>query len=272
VKARDLLRALRFTRGPREYGSTVASFDLPREGEVRVAHWLHPGEESKVITQASIDALRVFLQPGDVAIDIGAHTGDSTLPIALAVGPSGTVFALEPNPYVFKVLAQNASLNSSKAHIVPLMFAAMPQDGEFDFKYTDEGFCNGGFLGSTSSWRHGNFWTLRVQGRHLLRYLESQSPDAFARLRYIKCDTEGFDRQVMETLASAIQARRPYLKSEIYKHLPTAERARYFDDLRAWGYRVFKCEEQQYRGEELGSRDVDRWRHFDIFAIPEELA
>jgi FkbM family methyltransferase len=237
-----------------------------------MARWLHPGEESKVITQASIDALRMFLRPGDVAIDIGAHTGDSTLPIALAVGASGTVFALEPNRYVFKVLAQNASLNPSKAHIVPLMFAAMPHDGEFDFKYTDEGFCNGGFLQSISSWRHGNFSTLRVQGRHLLRYLESHAPDALARLRYIKCDTEGFDRQIMGTLAGAITASRPYIKSEIYKHLPTAERTRHFDDLRAWGYRVFKCEEQPYRGEELFRRDVDRWPHYDIFAIPEELA
>lgn len=30
-----------------------------------------------------------------MAIDIGAHVGDSTLPIALAIGPSGVVLALE---------------------------------------------------------------------------------------------------------------------------------------------------------------------------------
>jgi len=51
--------------------------------------------------------------------------------MALAVGASGTVFALEPNPYVFRVLETTAGLNPTKAHIVPLMCAAMPADGEF---------------------------------------------------------------------------------------------------------------------------------------------
>ena len=39
------------------------------------------------------------------------------------------MFALEPNPYVFKVLELNASLNPASTRIVPLMFAAMPADG-----------------------------------------------------------------------------------------------------------------------------------------------
>src|SRR6185295_7687850 len=110
----------------------------------------------------SIGALHGFLQPGDIAIDIGAHTGDSTLPMALAVGPAGTVFALGPNPYVFKVLEKNAGLNPSATHIVPLMFAAMPEDGEFEFEYSDEGYCNGGFHQGISRWTHGHFSKLRV--------------------------------------------------------------------------------------------------------------
>ena len=52
--------------------------------------------------------------PGDAAIDIGAHTGDTALPVALAVGPQGAVFALEPNPFTYKVLIANAGLNREK--------------------------------------------------------------------------------------------------------------------------------------------------------------
>src|SRR5262249_29870038 len=92
------------------------------------------------------------------------------------------------------------------------------------------------------------------------------------RLRLIKIDTEGFDRHVMRSLADVVSIHRPYIKSEIYKHLPSNERAGYFDDLRGLGYRVFKCEENDYRGEELlRPDDLTRWRHFDIFAVPEEL-
>ncbi len=272
MKLKDLPRAFGFKSAPREYGSEIATFALPTDGEVRLARWLHPGETPKSVTQASVDALRAFLRDGDVAIDIGAHTGDSTLPIALATGPRGTVFALEPNPHVFKVLALNATLNPSTSQIVPLMFAAMPHDGQFEFEYSDSGYCNGGFHVGLSRWKHGHFSTLRVEGKHLADYLRQHAAQQLARLRYIKIDTEGFDRAVARSLADLLRTFRPYIKTEIYKHLPDAERAGYHADLRQLGYRVFKCEELEYRGEELGPDDLTRWKHFDVFAVPEELA
>ena len=272
MKLRDVPRAFGFGQAPREYPYDVATFTLPAEGVVRLARWLHPGEVAKVVTQDSVDALRSFLREGDVAIDIGAHTGDSTLPIGLAVGPRGVVFALEPNPYVFKVLAATATLNPQKARIVPLMFAAMPRDGEFEFEYSDAGYCNGGYHQGISRWRHGHFSTLRVAGRDLAAYLRAQAPEELKRLRYIKIDTEGFDRAVVQSLGELLSAARPYLKTEIYRHLPDAERRGYYDDLRVLGYRVFKCEGDVYRGEELGRDDLSRWKHFDVFAVPDELA
>jgi FkbM family methyltransferase len=272
VKLKDLPRALGFGSSPREYGSEILTFSLPAHGDVKFARWLHPGETPKSVTEASVDALRSFLREGDVAIDIGAHTGDSTLPMALAVGPGGTVFALEPNPYVFKVLALNATLNPSAGRIVPLMFAAMPEDGEYEFEYSDDGYCNGGLHSGMSAWKHGHFSKLRVAGRNLAEYLRQHAAAELPKLRYIKIDTEGFDRAVARSLAGILRTERPYLKTEIYKHLPDAERTGYHADLRQLGYRVFKCEESVYRGEELGPGDLSRWKHFDVFAIPEELA
>jgi FkbM family methyltransferase len=269
VKLRDVPRALGFGAAPREYGSETRTFSLPTDGEVQLARWLHPQEKPKAVTQSSVDALRRFLGAGDVALDIGAHTGDSTVPIALAVGRSGTVFALEPNPYVFRTLALNASLNPSKTHIVPLMFAAMPRDGEFEFDYSDSGYCNGGFHQSISRWRHGHFSRLRVQGRNLADYLRRHAREEIPRLKYIKIDTEGFDRAVFSSLADLVKAARPYIKTEIYKYLSSAERTGYYDDLRGSGYRVFKCEDDEYRGAELARQEMSRWKHFDVFAIPE---
>lgn len=245
---------------------------LPVDGEVRFAQWQHPKETPSVISQEEVTALRQLLRPGDAAIDVGAHTGDSTVPIALAVGREGTVLALEPNPYVFKVLSSNAALNPAKTNIVPLMFAATPQDGEFTFHYSDEGYCNGGSHESTNRWVHGHFMSLRVAGRDLLRYLREQAPEVMARLRYVKIDTEGSDRAVAQSIRELLRTARPYIKSEIYKHLPDAERAAYWDDLRSLRYRVFKCEAQHRRGQELERDDMSRWRHFDILAVPEELA
>jgi FkbM family methyltransferase len=270
VKLKDLPRAFGFRGGVREYGTEVTEVPFS-EGTIRFARWLHPAEGQKTVSENSVSALRSFLRRGDVAIDIGAHTGDSTVPIALAVGAEGTVFALEPNPYVFKVLELNASLNAGVTHIVPLMFAAMPSDGDFDFEYSDEGFCNGGFHQSISAWRHGHFTKLRVQGRNLFDYLSATSPESLTRIRFVKIDTEGFDRAVAQTLAPLLRASRPFLKTEIYKHMPASERHAYFDDLRALGYACFKCGDDEYRGEPLNrASDLTKWRHFDLFAVPDE--
>jgi FkbM family methyltransferase len=269
---KDLPRALGFRTRPREYPSAISDIILAG-GPIRFARWLHPGESYKTVTQESVDALHAFLREGDVAIDIGAHTGDSTLPMALAVGRAGTVFALEPNPYVFRILAQNAALNRASTNIVPLMFAAMPADGEFEFEYSDEGYCNGGFHQSVSAWRHGHFSRLRVHGKNLLAYLRASAPETLPKIRFIKIDTEGFDRHVARTLVELLERSRPYLKTEIYKHMPDAERAGYFGDLRALGYRLFKCGDVELRGDELRAPgDLSKWRHFDVLAVPEELA
>ncbi|MEO8256451.1 MAG: FkbM family methyltransferase [Acidobacteriota bacterium] len=271
MKLRDLGRVIGLGSSPREYPLEIVNCRLAADGDVQFARWLHPGETPKVVTQDSVDALRSFLHEGDVAIDIGAHTGDSTLPIALAVGPGGMVFALEPNPYVFKVLAANAGLNPTRTRIVPLMFAAMPADGEFEFEYSDAGYCNGGFHQGISRWRHGHFSKLRVAGRNLVAYLSRHAPDTLARVRYVKIDTEGFDRAVVQSIAPLIREARPYLKTEIYKHLPHDQRAAYFDELRGFGYRLFKWEDDRtYRGQELGRDDLSRWKHFDVFAVPAE--
>lgn len=270
MKLKDVPRALGFGSAPREYPYEVATFNLPSDGEVRLARWLHPGETPKSVTQESVDALRAFLREGDVAVDIGAHTGDTTLPIALAVGRRGLVYALEPNPYVFTVLAANARLNPSKTRIVPLMFAAMPRDDEFEFEYSDSGYCNGGYHQGVGRWTHGHFSKLRVEGRDLVEYLKRDDPGILPRVRYVKIDTEGFDRTVTASLGGLIAAARPYVKAEIYKHLPDDERRGYYDDLVRLRYRVFKWEDHSYRGQLLGRDDLSRWKHFDIFAVPEE--
>ncbi len=235
MKLKHLPRALGFAASPREYPTEVRAFTLPADGEIQFARWLHPSETPKTVTEDSVNALRGFLRDGDVAIDIGAHTGDSAVPMALAVGPRGTVFALEPNPYVFKVLDLNATLNPTKCHIVPLMFAAMPSDGVFEFEYSDSGYCNGGYHGPLSRWTHGDFSKLRVEGRDLVAYLRRTAASELTRLRYIKIDTEGFDRAVAGSLRVLLESARPYIKSEIYKHMPGDERAGYHADLRALG-------------------------------------
>ena len=269
MKAKEWIYLLGLRPKPRSYGYEVRTFQLPTDGEIQYAQWLHPRESAKTIRQESVDALREFLSPGDVAIDIGAHTGDSTLPMALAVGASGTVLALEPNPYVFPILEKNSQLNASKTHIVPLMFAATPEEGEFDFEYSDSGFCNGGLHEGISRWKHGHAFALRVRGRNLAAVLAREYADLVPRIRYIKVDAEGYDATVLSTLTGVIARTRPYLRAEVFKASSAPLRERLFHLIAGLDYAIHHMEnDTHYLGERIEPRDLMNWPHYDIFCVP----
>lgn len=55
--------------------------------------------------------LRSSVKPGSVCFDVGAHVGIYALSLARWTGPTGQVFAFEPNPETRKVLAGNIRRN-----------------------------------------------------------------------------------------------------------------------------------------------------------------
>lgn len=252
-----------------EFGTKLAHFQLAREGQVDFAQWQHPKERGCEITQTQVDRLRQFIRPGDTVLDIGAYTGDTTVPMALAAGPAGYTLAFEPNPYVFKVLTKNALLNREKTHIVPFNFAATAQNGSFTFHYSDASYCNGGFLSRINRRDHGHEHALEVQGKNLATWLRCEYPAELQRLSYIKIDAEGYDRHVIASIADIIREHRPTIQCEVYKRLDASERNALFDLISSLGYNVFKLEsEQTDLGQPLDRDAMARWKHFDIVALP----
>jgi FkbM family methyltransferase len=61
--------------------------------------------------EEEIGFLRLFLQPGQQAIDVGANYGIYTLSIAKAVGPTGAVWAFEPASSTAAFLEQGIAAN-----------------------------------------------------------------------------------------------------------------------------------------------------------------
>lgn len=269
MRLKELFYFLNLKPQPKKYGYKIVQFDLATEGRVDYAQWLHPKESDKHIRQEEVDELRRFVRPGDVVIDVGAHSGDSTIPMALAAGRQGCVFALEPNGFVYPVLQKNAALNEEKTRIVPLDFAATEDDGDFEFEYSDAGFCNGGLHKDISKWRHGHAFKLKVTGKNLERFLMEWYPAEVSNIRYIKTDCEGYDLEVLKSLKALIAKTSPFLKVEVFKHLSEDRRRELYGLLCNLGYRVFKFEnEAHYRGALLQAGDLMRWRHYDIFAVP----
>lgn len=56
--------------------------------------------------------IQMYLSPGDIYIDVGANIGTLVLVAAGAIGKTGRVIALEPNPTTFKYLRENINLNN----------------------------------------------------------------------------------------------------------------------------------------------------------------
>lgn len=267
MKAKELFYLLGLRPSVRTYGHKIESYPADG-GTVEYANWLHPKQKPCDIGQAEIDFLRSFIRPGDCAIDIGALTGDTALPIALACGPSGTLLAFEPNPHVYKVLEINSRLNAGKVNIVPLNHAVTEQDGDYVFEYSDPGYSNGGLHEGISIWRHGHAFPLNVKGVALSSLLKRQYPEVFSKLRYIKIDVEGYDLNVMRSIRDVLAAKRPYIRTEVYKWLPDDKRRETFRFLTGLGYVVRSVDENWQWGPQLTETDMFRDRGFDIFAVP----
>jgi len=270
LKLRELLNLIGLRPGPKRYGFEVRQFHLPGDGLIEYAQWLHPHEARQQITAASVARLREFVDEGDFCIDVGAHTGDTAIPMALAAGKSGCVLALEPNGYVYPVLERNSRLNPDKTNIVPWMVAATPEDGEVVFEYSDSGFCNGGRHEGISKWKHAHAFELKVQGVNLARALRERHADRLPRLKLIKTDAEGYDLAVVRSLADVIEEYRPYVLSEVFKLTERSYRAELLAFFEERGYAVYRPGgDGGLRETRLTEALLMERRHYDVFAVPE---
>lgn len=271
MKLKEIFYGLGLRPPAREYQFEIRQYPLDGVGTVDYAQWLHP---AAVRWNAGPDAtelagVRRWVRPGDVVLDVGAHAGDSTLPLALAAGPTGLVLAFEPNPYAFRVLAANAGLNPRLTNVHPYMFAATESDERMTFEYSDPGYCNGGRHEGVGRWRHAHFFPLEVQGRNVARFLEADYPQVLDRVRYVKIDAEGYDHVVFRSLRPVVERSRPVIRTEIFKHMPHDARTAYLADLTGLGYEVRRMrDDRDYEGEPITVADAGRWTHYDVLAVP----
>lgn len=251
-----------------EYEHKIVDFDLGAYGNIRYAQWMNPLERPKSFPLSKIEFFKKFLKEGDWAIDIGAHTGDTPIPIGLAVGRTGTVLALEPNPHIFKILEVNAKLNADKINIVPLPFAATKTDGDFFYSSSEASFNNGGIATEQTN-RHGKF-TLqtKVQGVNLQAYVEKNYPTHLQKIKFIKIDTEGYDFEVLKSIDGLIQKLTPTLVFECFGKLTSEDRTELFNLVSRKGYSLYYFEDFDSNTKliKLSAPDMMKWKHFDVLA------
>ena len=162
--------------------------------------------------------LAEFVRAGMTVVDVGANVGAHTLPLALAVGGSGRVVAVEPTVAAFERLCRNRDLNPDlAARIVPVHAAVGAPDGLLQPSYYSAWpLENGGsrhpvHRGAEQSTANARFATLDG-------LVETLGID---RVSLIKIDVDGSELDVLEGARDVIRRDHPTVVFELCPYLLT---------------------------------------------------
>ena len=192
MKFKELFYMLGLKPKVKSFGLDVVNISYGNNQTCEWALWKNP-KCPALPRIKDCDILALFLELGDFAIDLGAHVGDTTLPISLCTGKEGLVLALEPNPATYKILQANSQLNQGLTNIAPINAAAMSEDGDYVFQYNEASLMNGGYQRGISRLKHASFYKIDVKGFNLSQLLTKNYSDRLKNLKFIKTDLEGSD-------------------------------------------------------------------------------
>lgn len=261
-------KARRYTK---EYPPNIELFHIGGIGEVEFANWSNPLTPRVTIDAETINFFKQFIKAGDLAIDIGANVGDLTVPMALCAESSGLVLGFDPNPYVFKILEKNASLNKDKTNIVPAPYAISKKEEEFYFISSEASFGNGA-ISKTKDSKHGKFiCSHKVKGINLEEFLASYS-SWLKKFSFIKIDTEGYDKEIIKSIGNLLDQYKPVIVVESFGAAPNEDKMELYDVVAKHGYHVYHLEDFTENSPtiKLNKReDMIHWKGtINILAIP----
>ena len=231
----------------KKYEFKVDRFDLPKDGVIEFANWQNPLIKPYILTQRELDFFRELIPAGSLAIDIGAHVGSLSVPMAFAAGKEGIVLSFEPNPVVFEGLQLNAGLNKGRYQMVPLPFGISDVDGEFHYASSEASISNGGLLADESDQSLGKHKLKEVViTKRLSSFLMENYRERLPKFSFIKIDAEGFDLKIIKDIKLILQQYRPILIAEVFfsktRHLSREEQFEMFTILQDAGYRIYNVE------------------------------
>ena len=172
-----------------------------------------------------------YVVPGSTVLDVGAHIGSLTIPLALLTGPEGRVYAFEPQRKVFRELVYNLWINELD-HVTPLRLAASSEPGVIQMDPID------GFDGRVSIGEGGDT-------------AEARTIDSFglSDVSLIKIDVEGHEIDVLRGAQETIATSHPVILLEIWRENLEAVNT----ELVALGYELRRIVGHDYIAEYSGS-------------------
>lgn len=207
-----------------------------------------------------------LLRSGDICIDVGAHVGRHTFPLARCVGLGGRVFAFEPIPTIAAQLRAKIEASPGLSSLVELHQCALADTiGETDFVLVHEA---PGYSGLRPRHYDAPVTTevIRVDVKRLDDLINGISP-----VRFIKIDCEGAELRVLRGATKLLARDRPIVSFECGN--ASLESYDYdagdiFDFLDARGYEIQSIRKERLDRDAFieASAKQDYW---DYIAFPE---
>lgn len=180
--------------------------------------------------------IKISLNAGDVALDIGGNIGLQSIRMSKAVGHYGKVFAFEPLTHLQEKFERNLKLN--KAGNVKLFpYALSNNESEADFHI------------NTKNWNQGTFNISNSQDGTEIQQVSIKVADglpevkALSRLDLVKIDVEGFEYQVLLGLKDTLSKYKPRIIFEYdsdYWQANGQSINECFNFLNSWGYTIYQ--------------------------------
>lgn len=178
-------------------------------------------------------ALRNILRPGGTFVDVGANIGLMTVLAAHAVGPTGVVYAFEPNPDCCERLQLHVVQNGlTQVHVHPVGLGE--QDATLLLTRDTGSSVHGSFAPPADEATVVTRYSLPIRrGDDLLGHAPSNRP------MVVKIDVEGFECRALQGLAATIKNHTPTILTEVVPaHLTRAGSSveELFDLMHGFGY------------------------------------
>ena len=269
---KDSLKRKIARRITKKYPTRIDTFQIENYGEIKFANWENPLVKSATISRENIDFAGKFIKEGDAAIDIGANIGVQTIIFSLITGKKGLTLSFDPNPYVFEVLMENVKLYSNIGNIHPHNMAITDEDGDYYYNSSEASFNNGG-ISKEKEARHGKYsLNTKIKGIKLETFLEKNYPEYIDKIKLVKIDTEGYDKEIIKSIHSFLAKYKPVVITECFGKLTSEARFEHFELLNSIGYSLYYFSDFVSNAEIvpiLQKEDMLKWKHFDLYAVAE---
>lgn len=189
---------------------------------LRKKHTYHP-QMTKVI--------REVIKPGMSCVDIGANIGYFTIIMSRLVGPTGFIYAYEPDETNFGLLQRNLDINNSR-NVLPRMLGISNFYGEVDF-YVDK--IN---FGGHSLVRKGKIYATKS-----IPVATLDSLLKVKKVNLVKIDVEGTEPEVLEGMDSILDANPNIIL--IIEYLPNMNSTEHLEKLVSRGLKFWHINEFQ---------------------------